>query len=111
MSQSQTEQLELSIEEAKRVVAMGEALDRLNHNADFNLIVVKGYMQEEAIRLAHLQNDPTVPVEQRDFLKVELVGPGALTRYLRLQMKMAEQAANELQFNEEELESARVEED
>jgi|DEB19_MinimDraft_2_1074335.scaffolds.fasta_scaffold00372_6 hypothetical protein len=50
---TETEELELGIEKAKADKALADALIRLNQNADFNLLIIEGYLQKEAIRLVH----------------------------------------------------------
>ena len=50
-------EVDLSIEEANKLIARGEALERLLNNADFAEIIGKVYYQEEPERLAGLLGD------------------------------------------------------
>ena len=43
---SQTEEIELSIVEAKRMIARKDAASRLADNADFKELILDGYLKE-----------------------------------------------------------------
>lgn len=55
--ESQVQQLENNIRESKKLVDMGEALDRLMSNRDFKKVILEGFFEKEAIRLVHLKGD------------------------------------------------------
>ena len=62
---SEIQQLEHEIQTSKKSVELGNALERLFNNRDFKNIVLKGYLEQEAVRLVHLKASPEM---ERDFL-------------------------------------------
>jgi len=107
MSQSQIEEIELNIEQAKTLVEQGRALERLYNNRDFQEIIGKGYLEREAVRLVHLKSDPSMQSEemQREVVK-SIDGIGCLTHFFRSlshQAMLAEKAIEEDERTREEL--------
>jgi len=76
------QEIELSIEQAKAFIAVGEALARLENNPDFKLVIGDGYFKENAIRLVHLKCHPQMgtPEKQADIIRA-IDGIGELNRY------------------------------
>lgn len=109
MSQQDIEQIEMSIEHAKSMVEKRNMAMQLAENPAFKKLVLEGYFQEEAARLAHLISDPSLPEEQRNFVKVDIAGPGAFKRYMRTIVQMGDMAAQSIQDYELELEEIRNE--
>ena len=56
---SDSQQIQISIEQAKALVATGEAILRLSQNADFKAVIEEAYLRDEALRLVHLKADPS----------------------------------------------------
>ena len=84
MSQSQIEEIELNIEQAKRIIENGKALDRLFNNPDFRKIIVDGYLREEAVRLVHLKSDPNLASSEMQGEIVKSIDAiGCLNHYFR----------------------------
>ena len=52
--------LEASIQRAKLHIELGDALEKLATNREFTEVVLKGYFEQEAIRLVHLKADPAL---------------------------------------------------
>ena len=107
MSQSQIEEIELNIEQAKTLVEQGRALERLYNNRDFQEIIGKGYLEKEAVRLVHLKSDPSMqdPEMQSQVVK-SIDAIGCLTHYFRSlqhQAMLAEKAIEEDERTREEL--------
>jgi hypothetical protein len=92
----QIEMLELGIEDAKKMVKMGESAKKLARGADFKKVVLEGYFVEEAARLALLVSDPNIPENVREFIMRDINGLGAFKRYLQTMVRMGEQAAIEI---------------
>lgn len=109
MSQTQIEQIEMSIEEAKKVVERGERAKRLATNPDFKALVLDGYFTEEAARLVHLMSDPTLNDQIRECIQRDMVGIGGFKRYLRTLVQMGDIAAHEIQTSHETLDEIRAE--
>lgn len=108
--QSDIELVELSIEEANKMVARGEAAMRLSQNADFKELVLSGYFVEEAARLAHVYADPLTPPNDRQFIHMDLTGPASFKRYMREITRVGELAKAELENHFETLDELRAEE-
>jgi len=107
MSQSQIEEIELNIEQAKSFVEQGRALERLYGNPDFRKIIGEGFLEKEAVRLVHLKSDPSMQSEemQREIVK-QIDSIGCLTHYFRMvahQKMLAEKAIEEDERTREEL--------
>lgn len=107
MSQSQIEEIELNIEQAKRLIENGKALDRLYSNPDFRTVIREGYLEKEAVRLVHLKSDPQLQAQdmQHEIVKgIDAIG--CLTHYFRNiehQRMLAEKAIEECEETREEL--------
>jgi alkylation response protein AidB-like acyl-CoA dehydrogenase len=43
-------EIEVTIDHAKERIALGEALERLQSNQDFQAVIVDGYLKQEALR-------------------------------------------------------------
>lgn len=110
MSQLQQEiqELELGIEEAKKMIERRDALRRLMANADFKTIIDDDYLREEAIRLSHLLGSPHAQLKaaQEDILN-DLKGIAALKRYFHTLLTMGNQAEEAILSHEEALEELR----
>ena len=105
MSQ-EIQQLELEIEEAKKAVALRDALIKLESNSEFNEIILEAYLREHAINLVHAKGDFALQKEdqQRRIIQ-DIDAIGSLRTFLvsiKQQGNMAEQAILEA-------EEARVE--
>ena len=95
------EELNQRREELKKFKTKAEALERLQNNADFKLVVTEGYMEDEAIRLVHLlgdarfNSDDKKNVYREDFNE-RMVGIARLSEYFRSTFLMGNQAQREL---------------
>lgn len=108
MSDNTVQEIELSIEQAKEFVERGKALERLRANPDFQAIVLKGYFENEAIRLVHLKSDPNVQgAEQQAAINKDIDAIGAFQWYLRVTQMQAQQAAVAIADGEEALDEIR----
>lgn len=105
------EMLELSIEEAKKMVKAAESAKKLAKNSDFKKIIMEGYFVEEAARLALLYSDPNIPDNVREFIVRDINGVGALKRYLQTKIRMGEQAEREIEEAYDTMNDIRDEED
>lgn len=59
-TENQLNQLERDAKALKAQIDLGNALDKLRSNRDFNKVITEGYLKDEAIRLVHLKGDPAV---------------------------------------------------
>lgn len=110
MSEQQIAEIEVSIEEAKEVVELGKALDRLTNNQDFKLIIREGYLRDEAVRLVHLKGDPNMQGEsQQRNIDRDIMGIGSLLSYFRKIQYMSAQANSLIAEGEQTIEELRSE--
>lgn len=108
MSQNEIEQIEVSIEEAKQVVAMGELARKMADNPTFKTLVLEGYFRDEAARLALLVSDPQM-APHRELIMRDLDSIGGFKRYLSTKIQMGDIARREIAEGETELDDLRQE--
>lgn len=108
---SEIQQLEHEIQNSKKAVELGNALERLFNNRDFKNIVLKGYMEQEAVRLVHLKASPEMdsPAKQAAIVR-DIDAIGALSGYFKEIQRQAELSKKNITFYEESIESIRAEE-
>lgn len=111
---SQNENVQVSIDEANKLIARGEALERLVNNPDFALLIGEVYYKEEPARLAGLVGDiggsyrwcpdrQMMSLPQPQFAKMQtdierdIHAVGALQAFLRVVAWKAEMAKNALE--------------
>lgn len=80
-----TQAIEDDIRNAKAIVEMDAALQRLKANRDFQTIINKGYFEQEAIRLVHLKSNPSMqtPDAQKAIL-LQIDSIGSLSSYFQV---------------------------
>lgn len=110
MSQAEVQELEISIEEARKYVQRGKEALALSDIPEFKRLVLEGYFVEEASRLALLFSDPQLSDEQREYVHRDLIGVGAFKRYLSTIVQQGRIASNEIDSMQDTLEEIRAEE-
>lgn len=117
---SQNENIQLSIEEAKKNIARGEILERLINNPDFAELIGNVYYKEEPARLSGLLGDiggsyrwcpeaqalslpPQQFVKMQEDIQRDIHAIGALQAFLRVVAWKAEMSKGAL----DELEAAK----
>lgn len=99
--------IEISIEEAKRKIALAESAERLIASPEFNDLIEEGFFKEETLRLAGLLSDPTIDETSRECCARDIHGAATLKRYLQKVMMLGNIAYRELQDHEETLDEIR----
>lgn len=95
------EQIAISVEEAKKTVALGEALQRLHDNADFKEVILSGYFQEEAQRSVMLKADINFQgTDNQKQIDDIITGIGMLGQYFHKIFTLGEQAYQSLVADE-----------
>jgi hypothetical protein len=56
----QFEEIELNIQEAKKLADLGDALSRLTNNKDFITVIREGYFKDEPVRLVQAKASPAM---------------------------------------------------
>lgn len=103
----EVEHIELSLEHAKSMVALKDAVLKLTSNREFKRVVLDGYFKEEASRLALLSADASVEKHRADIL-LSIQGISLFNGYLQRIVRMGEIAAQEVKDFEEALTEARM---
>jgi len=102
MSSIELEQLDNSIKQAKQLIELGDALNRLRGNRDFKKIVLEGYFENEAIRLVHLRSDPNMQsADRQKAINVQLDSVGTFAQYLQTIAIQAAMASRGLDADEQ----------
>ena len=111
MSNDTLAAVELNIKQAKEVVAMASALERLQANRDFKLVVTDGYFQKEAIRLVHLKADDKMQEPKRqDAIIAQIDAIGRLHAYFTTVYQLASMAEKAIEADEATIEEIAREE-
>jgi hypothetical protein len=97
------EHLESSIAYAEARVKKADRVLALYDNPDFNEIVVKGYLEAEAIRMVGLYGSGSGSPEQLRELEKDMHGIGAFRRFLVQLVQEGRQARSDLEANKEAL--------
>ena len=63
--ETEMEEVAISMEHAKKCIALRDALTRLSKNQDFKAIILDGYMKDEALRLTQISAE-VVNLQYRD---------------------------------------------
>lgn len=108
-NQHDIQQVEVSLEEAERIVSFGEALGRLEQNRDFQAVILDGYFREEAARLVMLTGEINLKPEQHAAVLAGIRGIAELRQYLLAQRTKAQMAAKEVADFKETLDELRTE--
>lgn len=107
---NQEHNIQLSIEQAKTMVERADAVQRLRSNQDFQHVVLKGYLEGEAVRLVHLKSDPTMADEHsQTVIDRDINAIGAFASYLQTILAHGEMSRNAMDDSHDELELARQE--
>lgn len=110
MIEREIQEIEIDIEHAKQFIAKGDSLDRLFKNKDFVELFIKGYAEEEAIRLVHIKNDPAMQTEEAQKGNLDaMTGISAFVGFIRRVQMQANQYRNSLAEYEKEHESMLAE--
>lgn len=102
MSNATVQAIEDNIKQARKIVEVGEALERLKNNKDFRKVVLEGYFEQEAIRLVHLKSDQNM--QSPDFQKsinAQIDAIGAVSQYFSTVRHKASIAAKAIASDEE----------
>lgn len=89
------------IESCDNAIKRADALQRLEGNEDFKLVITEGYLQENAVRLAHLLGDHTCNMgagseNSRRIVTEQLTAIGRLAEFFRVIILQGQSAQKEL---------------
>lgn len=102
MSNDTIQAIEENIKQARKIVEVGDALERLKNNRDFKRVMIEGYFEQEAIRLVHLKSDQNVqtPDLQKSIL-TQIDAIGAVSQYFNTVLHKAAIARKAIASDEE----------
>lgn len=102
------EALERHLVDTKAQVAFGDAVSRLVKNADFRVVIEKGFMLEECARYAQQSANPALSDRERQDALLIAQAAGALKRFLSVSIQISNQCANDVLAIEHSIEEARM---
>lgn len=101
MSESQIEEIEISIEQAKSTISTMESLLKLTKNRDFKKVVLEGYFEKEASRLVLLKADPSLQKdEDQNQIMNQINAIGYVRQYFNTIMQLGRMAERSLEADE-----------
>lgn len=108
MSDNSYNELQNTLDEAKKKVKLGEALARLEKNKDFKLVIEHEFLTQEPLRLVSLLSDPNMQGEshQRNIV-MDLRAGSAMDAFFHLLRRNANQAAQSVIDTEEQMANIR----
>ena len=112
MNEVQIEQVEMTIEQARELVALRDALQKLSKNRDFKKIIDTGYFKDEAARVVLARANPGLQTESaQKMINNQITSIGVLRQYFVGITAMGNQAEMDILGHQETLEHLREEED
>lgn len=103
------QELELHLQDAKKMVNLRDTLTRLTNNRDFKKVILEGYLDEEAKRLVHCFADPNLS-DQEKIITEAMKGIGHFKMFLNHIIVMGNNAEQAIYDGEEQLDELRGEE-
>ena len=104
-------QIEVTMEQTKKVIAKKACLTRLRKNKDFKELIEEGYFKDESSRLVLLKADHTMLEEDsQKEINNQIIGIGYMFAYLRAIHVMGGNAERALEADEATLEELHAEE-
>jgi len=101
MSEAQIEQIELDIQEAKKLINAKEHLLRLESYPAFNELIVEGYFKKEASRLVMMKANPaTQDDETQHAINKAIDSIGGLQQYFNKVINLGSMAESSLDSHE-----------
>ena len=108
--EAQTESVQITIEQAKEVIAMRDAAIRLIGNEDFKKVIEESYFNDEVLRLVDLRADLMLKPAQKDNIANMLHGIPALKMFLKQIINTGNRMETDLKDAMEEAENLKGEE-
>lgn len=108
MFSTQTQEIQIELDEAKKKVKLREALDRLERNKDFKLVIDEEFFKQESLRQVSCLSDPAfqTPHMQASVI-ADMRASATLQAFFRLVRRNADAAETAIANAEEELANLR----
>lgn len=102
MSNETIQAIEDNIKQARQIVEIGEALERLKNSRDFKKVIIEGYFEKEAVRLVHLKSDSNVQSpDMQKSINAQIDAIGAVSQYFGTVLHKASIARKAIASDEE----------
>lgn len=108
-TKTDTQQIEVSIDQAQAKIAKAEALERLYKNADFKLLIEEGYLTERPLNLVKGMTRTSIHEHASKINQNALIGVASLHDYLQNIFTEGAAAFDAIQEAQAELQIAEVE--
>ena len=105
---NEIQELELSIEDANKHVAMRDAALKLTSNRDFKKLVLEGYFKETAAQLVSLTADPALK-DKRNEISEKILAISNFRLFLQETITLGNQAESAIREAQEALDEIREE--
>jgi hypothetical protein len=90
MSTNQIQAIDANIKAARKLVELGDALERLKSNKDFQAVIMTGYFEQEAIRLVQAKSNPSLQsADMQKSIITQIDAIGNLNLYFQTVMQQA----------------------
>jgi hypothetical protein len=90
-------EIEIHVDELKKIVSQAEALQRLHNNADFKQVILSGYFEKESQRSVMLKSDINFQgADNQKQIDDIITGIGMLGQYFHKIFTLGEQASRDL---------------
>jgi hypothetical protein len=111
MSTNQLKEIEENIKAARKLVDLGDTLERLKSNRDFRAIVLEGYFEKEAIRLVQAKSNPALQSpEMQKLILTQIDSIGNLNLFFATIVQQASIARKSIEQDESMIEELAAEE-
>jgi hypothetical protein len=101
-NEQELEQLEMSIEMARKKVTLGEAITQLQRNPYFKMLILDEYLKNYTVHL--VMNKASYGMQgdkDQKFINDQLIGIGHLDQFLRYTAQEGREAAAAIKVDEE----------
>ena len=100
--EQQIEEIEVSIDEAKKAVELRDSILKLTKNKDFKKVIEENYFEKHASRLVLLKADPNMQKEEEQKNIMDNINAiGHFRQYLRTVIQLGNQAERDIISNEQ----------
>lgn len=101
IANDQIESVNISIDQAKKQIAIMESILKLTKNRDWKRVIDEGYFEKEAARLVILKADPSLQSdEHQNQLNKSIDAIGYFRQYLMTQIQLGRMAEKSLKEDE-----------
>ena len=106
----QIQEVEITLAEATKLSDKADALERMIHTKDFQLVVDTGYFHDEAVRLVHLKADENMQsAENQAYIDNCMLAIGTLKEHFNKVRLIGNTAKKSIRDNNETLDELREE--